>query len=305
MKKLLLIVLSFTFIFLSCTTDSSDDQPDIADCDNGTVTGMITLETQQEVNDFGALCYTKIDGTLNIIDLETTSDKITDLTPLSNLNEIYTLTYPDSLYGTLRIQTSLLSNLQGLNNIKKVSRVIIEANESLESLEGLEGLESIDQESSYLMLNELFILNNLSLENLDGLNNLSHVGQNGYYSRIWISNNPQLENIDGFESLTRVGTPTSPDSDFNSLGFRIVYNNALQHVNGLSNLMEMYVPLNFFSSSDLQPSTPVGNNSLTDFCGLQNLLTNGVHQSVRTYAGTSYEGFSVTNQDIIDGNCSQ
>ena len=159
----------FVLILVSCINESNDI--DEQACDNGTFVGRISLTTQQEVNDFGALCYTKIDGTLIIYDQATTNDKILDLSPLSNLTEIYTETYPDSLYASLHITTSLLTNLEGLNNLEKVGRLVIRDNESLATLSGLEGLAHIGSNANALV-DELFIENNPVLLNLDGLNNL-------------------------------------------------------------------------------------------------------------------------------------
>jgi hypothetical protein len=320
MKKLVFLLVTITITFFSCNTDNSDDQDQQANCDNGTFIGMITLETQQEVNAFGALCYTKIDGTLNIIDLETESDKITDLSPLTSLKEIYTVTYQDSLAGTLRIRTSLLSNLQGLNNVEKVSRLIISNNENLITLEGLNGLKYIDGQSDYYRLSELTIMQNEALINLDGLDNLIHIGIDDYYCKFDIIYNPSLENIDGLSSLIKVGTPNSNSSDrFSPLRYNInIHNNhSLQNLDGLSSLIDLYVTMTFFLVGLNGESPPVGivigNKSLTDYCGLQNLVVNGEYAeyaeygeySVRTSGGDNYDSFSPTIQDIIDGNCSQ
>ena len=293
-----------TLLLWSCTNEAVDQIPEEQACDNGTFVGRVFLTTQQEVNDFGDLCYTKIDGAMTLNDLSSTDDKIVDLLPLTNLIEIYTETYPDSLHGSLGILTSELTNLQGLINLESVGSLVIKNNESLISLNGLESLNIIGSEAS-LFFDDLFIENNSNLQNIDGLNNLTQIGTDGQYSRLLIRGNPLLQHIDGLESLSKIGTSTSPQ-DISSL--RIVFNNQLQNVNGLASLSEVYGDLDFLSiPSDIigpEPDPIYGNENLLDFCGLQNLLSNCIYGNVRTNH-PNFSGYGPTVQDIIDGNCSQ
>ena len=85
MKKLTIII--FLLAFYSCEQESMSE-PEIIEevaCDGGTFIGDAILTTQQEVDDFGALCYTKIDGNLSIVDLITNPDPITYLSSFSSL----------------------------------------------------------------------------------------------------------------------------------------------------------------------------------------------------------------------------
>ena len=86
MKNLTLLILS-TILLFSCNNESIDSQE--PPCDNGTFVGAVILKTQQDVNDFGALCYSKIDGYLLLFDEDESIDKILDLSPLNSLTEIF------------------------------------------------------------------------------------------------------------------------------------------------------------------------------------------------------------------------
>ncbi|MBT8303182.1 MAG: hypothetical protein KJP09_01840 [Bacteroidia bacterium] len=294
MKKLLSL-LTLCIVFVSCENENLVEEQS---CDNRTFVGRVSLKTQGEVNDFGAMCYTKIDGVLQLIDTNETIDNILDLSPLSNLTEIFTETYPDSLFGTLRISTKLLTDLQGLNNLTSVSRLIVNDNESLVSLSGLESLQVIEganfNNPTYnIGISELSIRENPVLQNLNGLNNLALIGNSGNVSYILIRNNPELLNIDGLENLTTVGTPDFPYGEvYGASPFLMWGNHQLQNLDGLGNLAEVYgrIALITFNS----PVT--SNNNLTDYCGLQNLLSNGYYDEITL-------GSSLTVQDIVDGNC--
>lgn len=310
-SKLLTATLFFiVFIFASCNKDTLDSDPEEQACDNGIFVGSVSLRTQQDVNEFGALCYTKIDGTLTIIDLNETEDKIVDLSPLINLREIYTETYPDSLYGSFHFRTSLLTNFEGLNSLEKVGRLVIQENENLVSLNGLESLATIGTQNEVGLLNELFIKNNVMLQNLDGLNNLVEVGFGTNMTRVNIWGNPVLENIDGLESLASIHSSEPIFGQGLTGNLWINGNSQLTNINGLSNLTNMHGGnVSFMYVGDLIGAdgcaTVVGNASLIDFCGLQNIVTNGNYNYLITGSGNSncYDGYGPTAQDIIDGNC--
>jgi hypothetical protein len=141
---------------------------------NGNVfVGSIQLTSQQEVDDFGASNYAEVTGLLSIgvSPNQGSISDIIDLTPLSSLNKVQTL--------SIQYNPNLVS-LDGLNNIRSVnsenqsqsnqSNFWITNNDSLKNLNGLESLETVGW--------ALRIEDNLSLESLDGLNSLASIGNN-------------------------------------------------------------------------------------------------------------------------------
>ncbi len=265
-------------------------------CDSGTYTGVVVLLTQKEVDSFGALCYSKIDGYLRIGQRWIGSD-ITDLTPLSNLNEIYTTkNVPQSWNnGTLEIETNSLTSLYGLHNLNSVNGLQIYQCNSLLNLDGLEGLLKIggaNNNKQYLK-----IVDNKVLQNLGGLENLRSIGQpNDDWSELEISNNYQLQHIDGLQSLTKV---------FGKKGSQTIIsgNSALKNLDGLKSLIHIGA---FYTTA--QCGSPYifgfcGNTNLTNLCGLQNLFTNGTYNE--NAIGINLNAYNPTADDIRDGNCSQ
>ncbi|MBT8268077.1 MAG: hypothetical protein KJN59_02550, partial [Bacteroidia bacterium] len=238
-----------------------------------------------------------------LVDINEPTDKILNLTPLNSLTEIYSETNTDSLFGSLYVTTSHLLNFNGLDNLTKVSMLRIVENESLTNLDGLSGLSEITGDNSGF--NMLQISANQNLNNIDGLENLKHVGKEDYFTKFIIVGNSQLSNIDGFQSLMTIGGPNS-QNDSQSPSLSIYYNDSLENLDGLSNLNFVKGYLRFISGSDLiGPNGPefYGNSNLTDYCGLQNLLMNGIYGG---YIWSQYyDGYNPTVQDIIDGNCSQ
>lgn len=62
MKKAIYLFL-IIFSVYNCEEESANQSEEQA-CDNGTYVGAVVLTTQQEVDNFGSMCYTKIDGSL-------------------------------------------------------------------------------------------------------------------------------------------------------------------------------------------------------------------------------------------------
>ncbi|MBT8303183.1 MAG: hypothetical protein KJP09_01845 [Bacteroidia bacterium] len=267
MKKLITLLV-ICVVFVSCENETLVVEQA---CDNGTFVGNVTLTTQQEVNDWGALCYTKVNGTLNIGLDDNTNDDITDLSPLINLREIYTDDFDNGL-GTLGIYSGNLTNLNGLNNITRVGR--------------------------------LRILNCHNLTTITGLENLRIINMDFPHYGLFIRGNQLLTSLDGLENLQRVGN----DQIASEVGILITGNSQLANLDGLSGLIEVYGPLEFVFVNDF-PSFISGNINLNDWCGLQNLFINGEHgpliNTATSFGGGIYEGFAPTVQDIIDGNCAQ
>jgi len=273
-------------------------------CDGGTYIGNVELRSQQDVIEFGANDYTKIDGNLKLIDEDEPDDKIVDLTPLNCLTEIVAETNLNNVAASLYIQTTDLRSLAGLENLTNVGKLRLIKNRSLLTLDGLIGLTSISSENHGENL--LKIKDNLSLLNIDGLENLQTVGRVNYDSDVIIVGNYVLQNIDGLQGLSTIGSSES-EHTYNSELF-VVSNEVLDNIDGLSNLM--YVRRAHFVS--VNPGVAggffvFGNNNINSFCGIKNLLVNGYYEYFINdgYPNDNYSGFAPTAQDIIDGNCAQ
>ncbi len=151
------------------------------------LTENAVLTTQQEVNDFGAMGYTKIDGTL-IIDHAT----ISDLTPLSRLNKVS---------ESLEIRNTGLTNLNGLNQITQISgNLAIVENPDLKDLEGLENLR--------VLVGELTLESNLLLTDIKALSAISKI------ESLSIQDNPSLQALEGLESLTAIAFDMDIERNF-------------------------------------------------------------------------------------------
>ena len=267
MKQLYFLVF-ICLVFMSCDSESPDSQESEANCDNGTFVGEVNLSTQTEVDSFGAQCYSKINGRLSLFDAQSTDDRIHDLTPLLNLNEVFTSNVLD-YSGSLTVRCSELETLNGLENITAVGGLNITDCNSLISLEGLEGLTSVERTRTA----QLRIIRNNVLENLDGLNQLIKVqSTEDNFSLLQITENP---------SLTQM--------------------NALENLNYVNGLLKFYVVLGTGDNIYF-------NENVTNYCGIRNLLISETYTGIDWMSEffNSDEGSYVPSiQDIIDGNCSQ
>lgn len=266
MKKLKFTLIIFTLLFsLSALSQKK------------VFTGFKTLTTQSELDAFGAMEYTDIEGWLRIEgdditnvnalkDLKyirdsfwiTNNPNLEDLTGLKNLDTLgrSRFTTPE-----LRIQNNLnLKNLNGLEGLIKVGKIDIRGNKSLESIYGLRNIES-----------EIFtidIQDNDSLQSLVGLHNISKVTFN-----IFLKNNKNLYNVKGLEGLTEVGgnitiqeipliTNLNPLTNLETMGgyFRITLNEKLESFCGISKLFTSNAPSTLFITSSGNLYNPSSDN---------------------------------------------
>lgn len=263
MKKVILF-LSLSMCFFSCSNENVTQQEDQA-CDNGTFVGDVILVTQQEVDEFGALCYTKIDGSLVIGNIFGATDDIVDLSPLSTINQVFASNSDDNP-GWLRIKANNLTSLNGLQNITSVNGLMIYNCNKLVDLSGLDALENIGGNPNDFQT--LDIHSNAELVNLSGLNKLSSIGLSGYISYIRFGDNPKLLNLDALSALNEI---------YSEFYFDTIV---------------------LYSVEDVR-----GNDMLSDFCGVQGLFNSGNFNPENIFI--SYNAYNPTVEDIIDGNCSQ
>lgn len=269
MKKIITLTLSILLLF-SCNNDNSDDTLEEQACDNGTFVGNVTLNSQEEVNEFGEMCYTKIDGTLKIGDFFNYGlNDITDLTPLSNLTEIF-VTDPNIATGNLSVNANVLPSLQGLHNITSVTGLSIHKCFELTDLNGLNGLIQIGGYST--LISRLQIGSNDNLLNIDDLSNLVTLGHITDTTFVDISGNHKLMNLDGLSNLANVEG-------------KFFFNTVNQFSCGIA-------------CDGIE-----GNIELNDFCGVQNLFQTGDY--IEDWVNIQLNEYNPTAQDIINGNCSQ
>lgn len=291
------------------------------DVDNGIFDGNVTLTTQQEVDDFGALCYSGINGILHIGN--SLNNDINSLLPLINIKSV---THNFNSYHILIGGTQLTSlkginlnenlkglqveyndnliNFEGINLTNTIEGLIVKNNTSLESLSGLEELTSIT--------NYISVENNNNLISFQGLNNVETM------FITYFKGNNSLLNFQGFDSLMSTGdlvvvessiinfqgleslTQIDPDHLVGGYNLVVAGNPNLISLSGLDNLIFTEEEINIGGSVFFTPE--IGNPLLADFCALQNLFSNGTYNYNVVIENNAY---NPTIQDIQNGNCSQ
>jgi len=191
----------------------------------------------------------------------------------------------DFIDGNLRILTNEVTNLDALYNLKGVKELIIKDDVQINNFDGLRNLESVFK---------------IHLQNLPNLKTTEVIMPKILSCSFIEINNTGLENLDGFSSF---------NFDLNNL--IIKFNQELLNIDGLSNLTgsgqlliesnSKLESVNLFNFDNTKNLFIVRNSSLSDFCGLQNLL-----KTDNSYNSAIHDNlFNPTLQDIIDGNCKQ
>ncbi|MCW5519326.1 hypothetical protein J1N09_05715 [Aureitalea sp. L0-47] len=171
--------------------------------------------------------------------LSNISSKVSILT-LINANSLQDLTgFGVADGGMLKMRYSDISSFSGFSNATRVRNLSLYG---LPNLTSLDGLNLFDE----MGLVKLHVMNNLS--SLDGLNQVTNIGE------FWILNLPSIVDLQGLDNLAVIGD-----------AFRIEYCDQLESLDGAT----------LMSSTDSNPFIGIySNQSLTDFCGLSNLLIN-------------------------------
>ncbi|MGV6832726.1 MAG: hypothetical protein ACWA5P_14335 [bacterium] len=210
-NKYTFLVGALLFLLVGCS-DESLIQNEEATCDNGIFVGDVVLITQQEVDDFGALCYSEVVGDIKIgvtfcnpaLSCDGIDTDIVDLSPLINLQKVD---------GVLFVMgNSSLESLEGLSNLNEVNTLFINNNQNLLDLDGISNLNIIN--------GGLSIGFNFNLQDLTGLQNITQLN-----SGLRIEVNRLITNLDFLSNLSSV--------DGN---IYVVYNNGLNDLCGLQNL---------------------------------------------------------------------
>jgi len=316
----------------------------LSTCDEtgGIYNGNVTLLTQSEVSSFGSINFSTINGDLRIGD-SASPGNINDITPLMSLEEVTgnlvissnqslgTLNGLENLVsvGGIFIQTNpSLVSLTPLSNLTEIEGTVsVIGNNALTSLNGLNGittagffgvisnqsLTSIDAIQSLSTLGRLVIDNNPSLNSIAALSSITTA------TSIQIYNMPLLTSLEGLNQLTSVGllrisyndglTNLAELSNLVTVDFlSIGGNDALTSLDGLDNVTTSeWILIGRDFEFDVINDAP--NQSLVDYCALQNLFTNGTYIDPPTSIFNGVEiinnPFNPSIQDIIDGNCNQ
>ncbi|MBW2937472.1 cadherin repeat domain-containing protein [Aureisphaera sp. CAU 1614] len=241
--------------------------------------GNIELNTQQDVDDFGAENYSIVNGYLEIKYAPPVND-ILDLTPLASLNQVYALLVAgipvSSLDGLSNLQSLQtigfaelpnLENLNGLKNLEYVGETLILRD--LPSLTNLNGLEQINYLGHFLYVSE-----NDNLLNLDGLSGLTSFNNSGAIVDIVIEFNPLLTSLEGLSNI-------QASSVVNKI--EILANDSLENLNGLQGI-----------SGSIRDVIVSGAN-LTDLSGLKNITTIHNLNIIRCFSLTTLDHLTQLN----------
>ncbi|MCF6308812.1 MAG: hypothetical protein L3J09_12795 [Flavobacteriaceae bacterium] len=271
----------------------------------------VTGNDIQEIAGFNSL------HTVDALNLDGNSDPNNSITLISGFNSL------TSGIVSIRYFESLV-NISGFDAIVNLERIDVVSNNSLTSVTGFNNVESVETIFAFQsnpLLNDLsgfsslesvssmIISNNNSLENFQDLSSINEIT-----SRIDISWCDGLINLTGLENVTAIGTTLVVEECSNienleglnnvtTIGgyMEIQENNNMTSMNGLESLISVEdVLIGYYHNVAGSNILPSQNLSLSDFCALQNLFTNGSYADV--YLG--YNLYNPTVQDIIDGNCS-
>ncbi len=230
--------------------------------------GNVVLNSQADVDAFGAQKYKEITGHLEIDDTGS-SDPICDLSPLKRIRTVGSyliisascVTDLDGLkkinsvgilgpFGYIAVRCENVTDITGISGINTITGSInIINNFNLTSIgSAFNNITTIESGKTTATINSLYVLNmfgNTILTDLGGLGNLTTIERNFLFRE-----NDALTNLDGFTALNSIGN------------FIAIEDNAsLQNVNKLSVISSI-------SSVLLVDSNP----SLTQCCGLYNLV---------------------------------
>ena len=269
------------------------DTVQVIQATEGTYTGDIIFETEQDLIDFQTAGYTKVMG--NII---VQGDNIRTLQKLNNLLQ--------EIDGNLTINCHSLTSLDGLYNLKKITGNFITERAGITSYEGINNLTEIGgdfevnaKSSSSSSLN--------SLASFEGLESLETIGGN---FKVIAGSSSSLRSLSSFKGLSGL---KSIGGDFEVNAKSSFSLNSLASFEGLENLTNIgggKLTIKYCSSLNnidaLKNIESLNDISITecsklyDFCILKNVVQN--------MSGTFYlnkNGYNPTKYQLLNGECSQ
>jgi len=259
--------------------------------DNTSLTSLNGLENIQQINSLNIVSNVNLEEIEALHNLtETSSIRIANNPNLTSIEGLRSVTQTQLI--EINQNTSLL-NLYGLHNVTTITSALrIIQNESLNDI--------LDFNSLSFLGGNMEIRGNTSLQNLEGLNNIQSIGGN-----LIINSNSQLLSLEGLNNLQSIGGILNIVSNNSLLNInalintislegtylRIENNENLTNLEGLANLnmMNLFTDLRILS-----------NIQLSDLCGLTNLINSNID-----LIQIEDNLYNPTEQDIIDGNCSQ
>ena len=336
----------------SCVTDDSIPAPEVVEVieeemeeevEEVIFEGDVWLQTQEEIDSFGEIGYTKIIGNLQINDVFQPDIPILSLSALQNLTHIegsfilgrfYELTSLEGLNNLTSITNELylgslleVESFSPLSNITAtVDLISINFCRKIESLTGLEGI-------SLATGGELIIKANQSLVDLEAISQ----GMPASLGSV---------TFDAYEPGCTSCVPTSPAipqpftdfnflsnvSEINSLWIRFFVGEELTGLENLTRVNQLYLYRNHFLV-DLAPLQNIisenefmiisSNDLLSSLSGLENINAIGGFFVTFNMSMTNYCAvenvlspdvelylvqdnlFNPTLEDILDGNCSE
>lgn len=261
--------------------------------------GDVVLNSQADVNAFGALKCKDILGVLNIIDT-LGPDPIVDLTPLNKLK---------SVGSSLTIDAGSLTSLAGLEKLKTIGLIgpfgfIGVSGGSLTDIEALEGLRTISGSINVISCNQLTGFSSAFSQLVDiGADSIPGLTSSYVLN---ISNNAILTEVSGFSGLARMGS------------LLVQTNGGLTDLDDLSSLTTINRDIQIFGNTALENVDQLANISavgrnlivydnpvLTSCCGMYGLLCADppacTSSNVPSFTFIVDNGAGCTEADILAG----
>ncbi|WP_324720421.1 hypothetical protein [Salinimicrobium sp. HB62] len=296
------VLLSLLLFLSSCSSDSPEQEKPEPKPTEKYFTNHKAFSSQAEVDDFAEEGFTVITGNLILsVGAYNSKDPITDVSGLSSLTSVRGDVYiigtdlvdldglenidlEDDSFISI-VNNPFLKNVKGLGGITgEVRQLEIRMSPNLENLNGLEGITGV---SYQLELRDLPKLNNLSpLSNIQQPVEYMYLTGTGIISTNGIGNIPQVKDlwIVHNDKLTSLNLPGLKKVDF----FQIQHNSILENISGLTNLEdvqqlgisynESLTSLNGLEGLKAHGDLfvrAINNNSLENYCSLQNLIAAG------------------------------
>ena len=272
--------------------------------------GLNNLETLQGIGFFG--------GGIEIYNCNS----------LTNFEGLEGLTTIDASFWVSNNESLLsFAGLNSLTEIIGLGNFTIVGNDSLLDLDGLQNLNYISQDFQ--------IESNNSLLSFNGVNNLQNIG-----GALLIASNQELETLEGLENLLTIGWYLSICAPIDGFGYvhpgnvsltSINLNNlvsigersggfleitgctSLTSLDGLENLHtiqpeyfystgnRLQIGGNYITNPDVSPYSNLANPNLTDYCGIQRLIT---YEEINSSSGIFVNnGFNPTIDQIANLDC--
>ncbi len=265
---------------LNIVENGITDLGDLVACEKETgeiYEGSITLGTQEDVEEFGLLGYSKITGNLNILIESKRNSLVFEPTDITFLVSLVDLT---EIGGDLKIAGSEVVSLKGLENLTSVGGdVLIHDNNNLDSLGDLEKLTSIG--------GDLTVVYNDNLPTLTGLENLTSV-----VGSVDISYHAALTSMTGLENLAFIGNYLKIDGNIS-----LVNLSAFEKITSISSTVRITDNPKLTSLLELKNITSVGqdmsignNPDLTSLIGLEKITSVGGKVIIHDTGITSLRG---------------